>query len=914
MAVKVTADASGYTAELDRARKSALAFQQTQAQAAERVRVAQEAIAQAATNGSNASAKAINNFVSQLQRTADTAGKTRAELLQMKAAQMGISESVSNYINRISEASKQTHSFGLGTTAARRELMVLAHEASQGSWKRFGGSLMVLGEQMDATRLIMNPFTLGLVAVGGAAAVMYKQIEAANARVAAYHDAMNSTAGFAGQTRETIQGLAEVLSGQFGVGVGAATDDLNKMVASGRVSADVFPQMATVATAMAKTTGDAFDKVLEGLLKQQEDVKKAAEAYQASHHTMTDAQMSLIDSLEKTGQKHAAFAVLIQQEQDDIERSTKTNTSKMIGYWDEVTASWQRYTRALSGNSTDLDTLNDLKAKQAAQQSGRTANYDYTDYGPLIAAQQKIVDGNNADQAAADRNNRTKVLLAESQAEVAKQFERTLSPQQRLTEALQRDNEIINNRITLMRQAGTYTTAAQAQLEAQRKQMLAYDTEHITPSKKHGNGSAIAAMNAETQTGLAIRQEIERQSEQRLQAQRALGVVDAQAYYTKLTELQRSALDDQIALAQRRADAFKSAPGAKAYKEAAASLEKLQIQRNGLDASLKDTLAQLDQKSDVDMRRYQFGLGQGVQQQAQGFQYQDNTQYMTQQQKANYDRMYQIQQQYMQRVQQLAVTYALDPASDQKEYALKIQYQQAAIEQMLQDEQKRQEQQAAMRKSYTAQMRDALHDLGGDAMTNAQLAAAAFTSAWQDSASALEQFVTTGKGSFSQFTASVLADLARIALHQAEIGVFNAIGTSFFSAGGPVGHFADGGAISGAGTGTSDSIPAMLSNGEYVINAASTKKYRSLLDSINHGGMAHFANGGAVGVASGGTSGSSTGGSPVSITINNHGGGGLTDQDAKDLHAMVSAFVDKRMGQAMRGQGGYAYQMRYGQI
>ena len=36
---------------------------------------------------------------------------------------------------------------------------------------------------------------------------------------------------------------------------------------------------------------------------------------------------------------------------------------------------------------------------------------------------------------------------------------------------------------------------------------------------------------------------------------------------------------------------------------------------------------------------------------------------------------------------------------------------------------------------------------------------------------------------------------------------------------------ASGGFVSGAGTGTSDSIPAMLSNGEYVINADSVKKY-----------------------------------------------------------------------------------------
>ncbi|MFM9681096.1 hypothetical protein [Streptomyces brasiliscabiei] len=52
------------------------------------------------------------------------------------------------------------------------------------------------------------------------------------------------------------------------------------------------------------------------------------------------------------------------------------------------------------------------------------------------------------------------------------------------------------------------------------------------------------------------------------------------------------------------------------------------------------------------------------------------------------------------------------------------------------------------------------------------------------------------------------------------------------ASGGPVG-FPGGGAVRGPGTSTSDSIPAMLSDGEYVINARSTAKYRSLIEAIN---------------------------------------------------------------------------------
>lgn len=57
--------------------------------------------------------------------------------------------------------------------------------------------------------------------------------------------------------------------------------------------------------------------------------------------------------------------------------------------------------------------------------------------------------------------------------------------------------------------------------------------------------------------------------------------------------------------------------------------------------------------------------------------------------------------------------------------------------------------------------------------------------------------------------------------------------------------YATGGAISGPGNGTSDSILARLSNGEYVVNAKATANNRNLLERIN-AGLPAFAQGGGV--------------------------------------------------------------------
>ena len=62
--------------------------------------------------------------------------------------------------------------------------------------------------------------------------------------------------------------------------------------------------------------------------------------------------------------------------------------------------------------------------------------------------------------------------------------------------------------------------------------------------------------------------------------------------------------------------------------------------------------------------------------------------------------------------------------------------------------------------------------------------------------------------------------------------------------------YATGGLISGPGTGTSDSIYARLSNGEYVMSADAVRMFGTgLLDQMNAGLLPAFANGGAIGEA-----------------------------------------------------------------
>jgi hypothetical protein len=140
----------------------------------------------------------------------------------------------------------------------------------------------------------------------------------------------------------------------------------------------------------------------------------------------------------------------------------------------------------------------------------------------------------------------------------------------------------------------------------------------------------------------------------------------------------------------------------------------------------------------------------------------------------------------------------------------------------------------------------------------------------------------------------------------------------FFKEGGLVNPaFANGGYVSGPGSSTSDSIQARLSDGEYVINAASTKKYQSLLKAINEGTLDSqlnnplppaFAEGGQVGgipTAVGGTpvaNGGSDMASPTYNTTNINISGNVDQRSIDQIRQVISASPKQVNNSAKTGE------------
>ncbi|EBO7750155.1 phage tail tape measure protein, partial [Salmonella enterica] len=86
-------------------------------------------------------------FIRRLKEQTAVQGLSRTELLRVKAAELGVSSAADIYIRKLERTGTATHTLGLKSAAARRELGVLAGELARGNFGALRGSGITLANR-----------------------------------------------------------------------------------------------------------------------------------------------------------------------------------------------------------------------------------------------------------------------------------------------------------------------------------------------------------------------------------------------------------------------------------------------------------------------------------------------------------------------------------------------------------------------------------------------------------------------------------------------------------------------------------------------------------------------------------------------------------------------------------------------
>lgn len=346
--VSVTADTAQFTSGMDRVAQIA----ETSMRRAEQA----QKIATAASD----------KFIASLQFQAATFGKTDAQVLQYKADLLGAGDAARPLIAQIEAmsaaaggaagslrgATGEAHGLSFATAGAKRELLVLAHELSQGNFSKFGGSLLVLGERTGAAALLFNPLTLGILAAGGALAVLAYQVHKGHEDWTALGDAIKATGDYTGYTQRQIDQMSTYFA-RSAVEIQTGREALVALIATGRFTGDQLQLAGRAALDMASDTGKSIEDVSKELAKLPDGARKWAEEYQKTNHVFTAGNIELIDSLDKQG-KQAEATTAVLNALDESHKRVADTMRKDKGTWDRFWDDWESGLQRIKNGLRDL--------------------------------------------------------------------------------------------------------------------------------------------------------------------------------------------------------------------------------------------------------------------------------------------------------------------------------------------------------------------------------------------------------------------------------------------------------------------------------------------------------------------------------------------------------------------------------
>lgn len=375
------------------------------------------------TTANATATKAADNYDASLQRQMRSMMQLQ---IQANAMNKAVNEATpANRAQAIAVASgtealaKNTHGHG-SNAAAIREGMVLMHELSQGSYKRFGGSLMVLANQLDVIPKLMDfiktstmsailGWTLAATAVAsvvvGIGFLTFNLIAGAREQKH-FNDALIQTGNFAGTTADGLHEIARAASSMGGT-IGTAKEAVLLLAQTGAFTKEQIRGIGEVAV----LTEEAFGVSVEKTVKEYETLATLAITSTARstnvitqhamkmndhYHALSAAQIQSISLLEKEGKATEAAALAVQL----FSSAQKERAEESIASLGYVARAWHGIKAAISGAA---DAIGQIGAKSTLASQIRELQVMKEQQAKMMP-NQGMLDRSNAgfDKAIAD--------------------------------------------------------------------------------------------------------------------------------------------------------------------------------------------------------------------------------------------------------------------------------------------------------------------------------------------------------------------------------------------------------------------------------------------------------------------------------------------------------------------------------
>lgn len=310
-------------------------------------------------------AKSGAAFLASLEDQANAIGKTKTELLEMKAAQLGVSAQAAPFIQQLKAQEKQMGLAGLTAGQYSQAMRMLPAQITDVVTSLASGMPIWLvaiqqgGQIKDSFGGISNTFKVLMSYLTPARILIGGVVGTVAALAKAGYDAYDSqrtlqkalimTGGYAGSSATEIKSLVDEIAGSAAVATSGQILEVATAVAkTGKFTKDELKTITKATADWVATTGESSEKVIGYFEKIAKDPIKGLAELNESFNFLDKGQLTYIATLEKTKGKIEAveyatelFAKMMKDRSDEIAESATPLEKMWIDIKQWASEAWE---------------------------------------------------------------------------------------------------------------------------------------------------------------------------------------------------------------------------------------------------------------------------------------------------------------------------------------------------------------------------------------------------------------------------------------------------------------------------------------------------------------------------------------------------------------------------------------------
>lgn len=295
---------------------------------------------------SNQAKIAADKFLASLKNQTDAIGKTKTELLEMKAAQLGVSDKAAPFIKQLDDQSKKllenakgSKELSGGLSGITPQLSSIINQLTGGNnalssflsqSTGVSGSIGGLSNSLKGMLPALNPATVGITAITTATIAFGYAIHQGDAEHREYNKQLILTGGYAKKSAGDLGILANQYK-SLSVAQFESAEAIAKVVGSGRFMKQEVDMVSRSAVMLKRAIGQSVEETISQFKRLQDDPVNAVRELDKEMHFLTASEYERIIQLEVMGRKEEAARLASQSYAESI-RAGANDIEENLGF------------------------------------------------------------------------------------------------------------------------------------------------------------------------------------------------------------------------------------------------------------------------------------------------------------------------------------------------------------------------------------------------------------------------------------------------------------------------------------------------------------------------------------------------------------------------------------------------------